>query len=453
MFPNKSRFLYVNEERLNRMDKRLKELIQFIQEHENWLELLKAPPYNLRIRQNPKKENQYIFSYDMIKSNMSLDIVKVSRGLILEIKSLHLFDESKDYRIERAEIVRECNVIVRAFDKFFNYGEGNADEINWDGKIYAFEKLDGSLIKYTTIKDIDSKIHHGVWHRKLWTTNNGFDASASLPGDLICEHDTFQDLIDEAIKNWDPTVIYDMKELGKEFVFIFEITSPFNRVVVPYTTIDLWWLGCRHKETGKEYLPRDLLHTGMTGKFYEAVNRMLLEIKQPKLYELTSKNLNEVVEIVSKMGSDNEGIVVVDENFNRIKIKGEAYLSIHRMKDGNGQLSTEHILKCIQNETIDDILGMFPEYVGAINEVVNLYKIADNKIDEVFYMYDHYIANIYHVDKDGPTMKKEFAMKVKDSPFSKIYFNIYKYGKLPEIKLDYLKGLDYDSLKKLAGRT
>jgi len=430
------------------MDKKLQSLFNFIQENENWYELLKDAPYNLRIREHPHIKNRFIFSYDMIRSDMSFDIVKVSRGLVLDVITKHLFDDSKDYSKVEPEKVRKCEVIIRGFDKFFNHGETNADKIDWNGPIYAFEKLDGSLIKYTTIKDVYPKTHHGVWYRKLWTTNNGFDASASLPGDLICEYETFQDLIDEAIKNWDQSIIYEMKELGKDLVFMFELVSPFNRVVVPYNMIELYWLGCRCKITGKEYLPRDLVHIGTDKKFNSSVSKLLYGIKQPKVYQMETKTVAEIINLVSEMGADKEGIVLVDQHFNRIKIKGEAYLSVHRMKDNSGQLSTEHVLKCIQNETIDDIIGMFPEYNQKIQEVVSLYKTVDSKIDEVFYMYDHHIANIYHADKDGPTMKKEFAMKVKDSPFSKIYFNIYKWGKLPEIKSDFLNNLDLDSLKK-----
>ncbi len=71
-------------------------------------------------------ENKVLIKYDQINSQMSLDEVQDSRGLILEKGT--------------------WKIMSLPFRKFFNNGEGNASKINWD-KAHVLEKLDGSMIQ------------------------------------------------------------------------------------------------------------------------------------------------------------------------------------------------------------------------------------------------------------------------------------------------------------------
>jgi RNA ligase len=392
------------------MDKRLFSLIKYIKENRDWEEQLQKSPYFLKIRKHPTKENRYMFSYNQIYSDFHLDICKVARGLILDIPKSPM---------------QEITVIARGFDKFHNYGEACADAIDWNGKIYARAKEDGSLIKYTI--DIDDT--------PLWMTNNGFDANAKLPGDLLCEFDSFQELIDDAMRKKQ----LPSKQVCNDFTFMFELVSPLNRIVCNYSDTDLIFLGARNNFDGKEIMPEDFLNqvTSMKG------------FKTPKLYELTSKTIEEVQAIVQKFDSNHEGIVVQDEHFNRVKIKGEQYLSIHRLKDNNGQLSLKHVLKCIQKETVDDILNIFPEHTQRIRNIVNQYKIISAELDTVIHEAKTYIM-VVNANQDEKDRKKAYAMLVKDSPFAKIYFNIYKNPERAlEYKQDYLKNLEYEQFTKL----
>jgi hypothetical protein len=239
---------------------------------------------------------------------------------------------------------------------------------------------------------------------------------------------------------------------------MFELVSPFNRVVVPYKDIELYLIGCREKKTQKEY---DVMFIqNMKEKLQElevSTNEMIQfydEIKRPKVYPLRDLNITEVQNIVAQFDANNEGIVVCDDKFNRVKVKGSAYLAIHRLKDNNGQLSVEHILKCIQNETVDDVIGMFPEYQEVIQDVVNLYKQLSWKLKSVI---EHGFVLLRFLkdcdDLDDKDKKKKYAMEVKDSAFSKIYFDCWKYEdeeKASVIISEFMSKLDYDMLKKYA---
>ena len=197
-------------------------LESYIESHPDWRTELAGEPYHLKIREHPHKPNRFMFSYDMIRSAMSSPIVQIARGIVIDLQKGILKDYLTGDNIH-------TRVVSRSFDKFFNYGEGNAAKIDWNGKIFAREKLDGSLIKYTFDE---------VYGEELWMTNNGFDARADLPcdlGDLVGGYETFQDLIDVAMSRFTYEQKQFMKKLGDNMTFSFELTSPYNRIVVPYT--------------------------------------------------------------------------------------------------------------------------------------------------------------------------------------------------------------------------
>jgi len=75
-------------------------LIEFIKNNDDWENLLQLDPYYLKIK---RKDNYIIFNYNQIESNFSFDIVKKSRGIILEDKTF--------------------KIVCHPFHKFFNLGQ------------------------------------------------------------------------------------------------------------------------------------------------------------------------------------------------------------------------------------------------------------------------------------------------------------------------------------------
>ena len=60
------------------------ELQKFMQEHDNWAELLAAEPYNLKISYY---EKLVMFKYNQLTADFSIPLVREARGIILERKS------------------------------------------------------------------------------------------------------------------------------------------------------------------------------------------------------------------------------------------------------------------------------------------------------------------------------------------------------------------------------
>ena len=135
------------------------ELQKFIINHKNWEEELQAEPYCIKIT----RDGPYImFKYNQIESDFSNPLVRECRGIIL-----------KEGTFE---------VVCHAFDKFGNYGESYAPEIDWETAVVQ-EKCDGSLIKIWYDDD--------DWHISTNGTIDAFkaftDGGERSFGDLVIE--------------------------------------------------------------------------------------------------------------------------------------------------------------------------------------------------------------------------------------------------------------------------
>src|ERR1035437_206349 len=83
--------------------------------------------FGIKNKRHLTHNNLILFKYNQIESDFSLRIVCECRGLIL--------DQNNDWA-----------VVSRSFDKFFNFSEGNAAEIDWNNNPKIQEKVDGSLM-------------------------------------------------------------------------------------------------------------------------------------------------------------------------------------------------------------------------------------------------------------------------------------------------------------------
>lgn len=404
-------------------------LITFIKSFDDWENKLSEHPFYLKIKQHPEIKSLYMFSYNMIKSDFTKEIVQVSRGLVLNIVDTKIRDQ------EGFPTRREVSVFARAFDKFFNYGESLAVNLDFFRPVYAREKLDGSLIKYRN-SNINGNGLDLNQFSDYWMTNNSFDTGVLLnnDSDFLGEYNTFQDLIDEALKGHN---LSKLRMAGQVVCLYFELTSFWNRVVVKYDyKPKLWLLGARDIKTQQEISPEQIK------KEFD------LDFDIPMRYGNDKSSLFDIIEIVSKFDNTHEGIVLQDSNFDRVKIKSEQYVMAHKLKDSDGQLSYEHLLKSIQDGTIDDILGLFPEFSKKINEIMDNYRFIGESLDAVYKS-----AKIFLVSLDDnieeKERKKRFALQYKDSPYSSVYFDIYKGTDFETIKSTFLKKLDYKKLCEL----
>ena len=344
----------------------------FINEHSNWRELLKEK-YKIKI----KEEYPFaIFNYD-IDCDFSDPLVQEARGIVIDLIT--------------------TDVACWPFRKFGNYNENYADEIDWNTASVQ-EKIDGSIIKLWWNK------YSQMWQ---FSTNSTINANNAIANNLL--EDTFLDVIKKA-DNYN-ILLKLAPNLSKDSTFIFELISPETQVVIKYPCTHLYHIGTRNNITGIE-------------------NRVNIDIEQPLEYPL--KTLDDCIKASIKLNQSKdgevrniakEGFVVVDDNWNRIKIKSPDYIMLHRMSS-NSNFSKNRIIDIIRNGNvnINDLCKNFPNYI-------HYFKYYDFKISELNYqanMFCYFTDKIY---EEYSHERKAVANIINKHRLCKIGFKYLDTGK------------------------
>lgn len=319
------------------------EIGKFCAEHENWEELLQAEPYYLKI----KKDGDYvIFNYDQISSDFNTKIVQEARGII--------------FRVDEWE-----NPVCWAFNKFGNYGESYAPEIDWS-TAFVTEKVDGSLMK--------------VWcDKNEWyiSTNGTIDAFKAGLGNIKFE--SFGDYFLDTLAIYTPPYVFRdcftefTYQLNEDYTYMFELVGPYNRVVIPYEEPRLYFLGARNKYTGEERFCTEAEKKDLG---------VAITFHKPVRYSLSS--LDDCIRVTENFGWDQEGFVVVDANFNRVKVKSPAYVLAHFMRNNN-VVTQKHIIKIILMNEVEEFLCYASDYkdeLAKIQGLMNAYHNIGNRLAE-----------------------------------------------------------------------
>lgn len=338
------------------------ELRDFILSHENWEELLTTDPYNLKI----SRDGDYImFKYNQISSDFTIPMVREARGII--------FRES------------DWGCVCEKFTKFGNYGESYCPDIDW-ATASVQEKVDGSLI---------GMFYDNGWHI---CTNGTIDAFKAELNDV--KYPTFGALVEDAMPiswgEWEETA-------DPKCTYMFELVSPYNRVVIPYEETKLYFLGMRDMEDGREWNPED---SDMSHAF-----------EMPKRYPLHS--LEDVQKAANALPWDQEGYVVCDKNFNRVKIKSPQYVMAHYARN-NGVVNTERLVQIVLDGEQEEFLTYASDYADELKKVEEtMYEIgykAFDKMKEIFNMKKFKTRGTYACEViKCPTYMKDFLFHCFDS--------------------------------------
>jgi T4 RnlA family RNA ligase len=277
-------------------------------------------------------DNKIVLKYNQLSSPTIMSNIESQecRGLILELNT--------------------WKVMGMAFKKFFNYGESNAHNIDWNtAKI--LEKSDGSLI------NLYYDWHDNKWYAATTGTANG-------EGDVNGMVDmTFNDLFWLTANKYGLTT--DKLKVG--FSYVFELMTPYNIVVKPHSESSLNLLTIRNLTTLDE-----LSHDEVT-----EISKMI-NIPVVKEFNL-NKDINTLIETFKDMLFYEEGYVVVDNKFRRIKLKNPAYVCVHHLKDKS---SFYNILSIIKNNELEEFISVFKEREDEINELKSGYDLLTNKLYE-----------------------------------------------------------------------
>jgi len=310
--------------------------------------------FNIKSKRHKQYPNLTLFKYDQLNSPMGSPLVQQCRGLIL--------DEDDDWA-----------VVSYPYDKFFNYGEGHADEIDWS-TARVYEKLDGSLMTL-------------YYYDKHWHV-----ASSGMPdagGEVMGTTTTFRDLF---WKTW-KDLRYQLPR-DKNYCFMFEMMTPYNRIVVRHKESRIVLHGARRLTDFRELNPVvEAHHNG-----WECVP--IYPLGSWDDIELAARELDPM---------ESEGYVVCDAQYNRVKVKAPQYVAVAHMKDG---FSTRRMLEIVRTNENSEFLSYYPEYTDMYYEIRMKYE---RLLGEMQGFYD----GIKHVEE-----QKDFAKLATQKKYSGALFSV-----------------------------
>lgn len=320
-----------------------------------------AEEYAVKAVRHRTYPNLVLFKYSQIASDMSLPMVQECRGVIL--------DEADHW-----------DVVSRSYEKFFNDGEPNAAEIDWV-TARVQEKVDGSLC---TVFE-----YAGTWHV---ATTGSPDASGPVNDSAI----TFAALFWQTLglylgEDWE-TAPWE----SADWCYLFELTTPQNRVVVNHLTAGLALLGVRDRTSGA---------------WVKTLDTTMAKVVPP-VREYPLQSFADIQATFQSMDPlQQEGYVVVDALGNRVKVKHPGYVALHHMKDG---MTPKSMLEVIQRNEVPEVTVHFPKLAEAFSAIKADYDALAGAIDTA-----------YAPIKDIET-QKDFAAQALVFPYSAALFDLRK---------------------------
>lgn len=331
-----------------------------------------------------KSGYKFSLNYDQIEARESDPLSQQTRGLILATPDGQPVPGvvTADGKLDRTgTVIGKTIVLAYPMNRFFNHGQGSAAQIDWsDPNLAVLEKLDGTLCI----------VYYDTFSCK-WCV-----ATRSVPeADLLMDNGiyTFRTLFEKALKE---TTGYEFdvftRFLNNFYVYCFELTTPYNRIVVEYKNCGVTLLAVRGLMTHQEL---DFKHPVVDS----------LPTCLPLVQAHTYTSVQELVDWVSTLNPmEHEGVVVRDGNFNRIKVKNAAYVAYNKVRDALGT-SERNCVELILTEKDDDVIPMLPEEI-----VKNLQKIKAGLQNAIKKHDEAYVAIKAEADKLMPGDKKTFAV-------------------------------------------
>jgi len=309
--------------------------------------------------------HKFLLKYNMFESDFSLPEVQDCRGLILNKETL--FPMSLSFR------------------KFFNQGDPLASKINWETAT-VLEKLDGTMIQL-------------YWDHVIQKWCVGTTGTAEGEG-----------YVNDPMSNIDFAFLFNTVFLNRWnslniiYSYTFELMSHLNVVVTPHKHTKITLLSVKDmyhfKELPRERLPAIAKHIG---------------VPLVKEVPMSQPNFGTIIKTFEDMTFAEEGYVVVDANFNRVKVKNPLYVAAHYLKE---RTASHRIMAIITSKEASEYVSTFP---GRRVEVLTLVV-----------KYENLVSNLIAANKTLDPMRPKNITKQERKKFAEAVFIVVKQFKLQQ---------------------
>jgi len=356
---------------------------KFLQEH-SFTDLIKNHGVYASLSKDKKKIS---LNYDQIETKDDDQLSWDCRGLILSKLDNKPFSLLND-KLDLDCVPGATRIIAFGMKRFFNFGQGSAT-INWsDPNLSVLDKLDGTLTQlYYDVNTIE------------WCVS-----TRSVPdADLLMDNGifTFRTLFEKALFDTVGLSFTDYTaQLNPEITYCFELTTPYNRIVVYYPNCRITLIAARHIK----YIDNKLV------SFNELDISSLESYGVPKVKSHTFITAAQLIDWVGSFNPmEQEGVVLLDGQFNRIKVKNPGYVAYNKLNDRLGA-SERNCVELILLEKDDDVIGMLPEEIAK-----NLIKLKLG-IQKMIRKYDDFYQLVKSkADLTMPGDKKTFALLINQN--------------------------------------
>ena len=371
---------------------------------------------HLKVREYPHCIH---LKYNQIESDMSLPEVQECRGLVLAKTS-------------------EFQVLSYPFRKFFNYGEGLADKIDWT-RAKILEKRDGTMIHFY-YNFISQRWCVGT----SGTAQGEGEVTNANTGAPITFKDLFYRCLEEQVMRGNGMAKDVLNKQGMEqyinsnyrpgLTYVFELTSPHNTIVTPHKINELRLLTVRNLiEESADYLQEanDMIMDTIS----DTIGIPLVSL----IFRGWETNLDKLINNLRDMPFTEEGYVVVDDKHRRIKIKNPTYIEAHFLKH---KQKRHQIIKVVKQNEIDEFVVAFPERLELLTYLKQEYDNLANKMDSEF----QGIQDVFEMTEGVGQFhnKKDFAMQAIKTTLPPLVrgFLFSKYDDKVSNAAEYLSNMD-----------
>ena len=349
-------------------DKNFEPLKQFLLDNDIKTEISELHMANINVSEN---NEFYLYNYNKnVLVPRDDDIIMFCRGLVLDKNGLQ-------YNFP--------------FKRFFNAHEKECFAIDWESA-EILEKLDGSMIS--------------VWY-------TGSEWEVTTRGSFYPNEDNlnFKEVFKRLFNNF--------SELMKGYCYMFELISSENRIVTKY-----------YKERVVLIGARDLFEKEELNQYELDIVADNLDVYRPKRYKAT--NVEECRKLFEEIKDDEEGFVIVDKNFNRMKLKQESYLKMSRIINLKGQDILDYITG---KSEIDEDFSDMDDLTKRINEIKKMYEEFKTITKKTY-------DRLKNIDS-----QREFAKRALRYNISGALFKMRKEVKIEDIEIRYDKLLELSDSK------